>query len=95
LDNLGIAGRNFAEQNEALVNEMTRKFLDYAKSARLEAADPRIADQRQAEPDAESIEIHMTGDGFPIIPKLVMEKDLKKSEWETLLRAFLTQHYCE
>ena len=95
MDNLGIAGRNFSEQNEALVTEMTRKFLDYTKSARLEAADPQIADQRRADPEADRIEIQMTNDGFPIIPKLVMERDLKKSEWETLLRAFLTQHYCE
>jgi hypothetical protein len=49
LDNLGISGHNFADQNEALVIEMTKKFLDYAKSAWLEAADPQIADQRQAE----------------------------------------------
>jgi hypothetical protein len=95
LENLGIAGRNFAEQNEALVIEMSRKFLDYVKSARLEAADPQIADQRQAEPEPERLEIRMTNDGFPIIPKVVMEKDLKKSEWEALLRGFLTQHYCE
>jgi hypothetical protein len=95
LDNLGIAGRNFAEKNEALVIEMTRKFLDYAKSAQLEAADTQIADQRQAEPEAEPMEIRMTNDGFPIIPKVVMERDLKKNEWETLLRAFLSQHYCE
>jgi hypothetical protein len=95
LDNLGIAGRNFAEQNEDLIIQMTRKFLDYAKSARLEAADPQVADRRQTEPEAEPVEIHMTNDGFPIIPKLVMESDLKKSEWETLLRAFLTQHYCK
>jgi len=93
LHNLGIHGHNFAEQNEALVIEMTRKFLSYAKSARLEATDPVIADRRHAEPDV--IEIRMTRDGFPIIPKLVMEKELRKGEWEKLLRAFLTQHYCE
>lgn len=95
MDNLGIAGRNFAEQNEDLVIQMTRKFLDYTKSARIEATDQRTADRRQTEPEPESVEIHMTNDGFPIIPKLVMERDLKKGEWETLLRAFLTQHYCE
>lgn len=95
MENLGIAGHNFAEQNEALVIEMTRKFLDYVKSARLEAADPQIADQRQARPGPEPLEIRMTNDGFPIIPKVVMERDLKKSEWEALLRGFLTQHYCE
>jgi hypothetical protein len=93
LHDLGIHGRNFAEQNEELVIEMTRKFLAYSKSARLEAADPKIADQRHAEPAI--TEIRMTRDGFPIIPKLVMEKELRKGEWERLLRAFLTQHYCE
>lgn len=92
LHNTGVSGRNFSEQNEALVIEMTRKFLDYAKSTRLEAKDPEIADRRYAESDL--IEIRMTTDGFPIIPKTVMEKELKKGEWEKLLRAFLTQHYC-
>jgi hypothetical protein len=93
LHNLRIAGRNFSEQHEPLVVEMTWKFLEYAKGARLEAADPDIADRRHAE--SEPIEIRMGSDGFPIIPKLVMEKELKKSEWETLLRMYLTQHYCE
>jgi hypothetical protein len=93
LHNLGISGRNFSEQHVGLVTDMTRKFLDYAKSARLEAADPDILDQRLAEP--EQLEIRLTTLGFPIIPKLVMEKQLKKSEWESLLRSFLTQHYCE
>jgi hypothetical protein len=93
LHNLGISGSNFSEKNEALVIEMTRKFLDYAKSARLEAADPESSDRRHA--DSERIEIRMTSHGFPIIPKLVMEKELKKTEWEKLLRAFLTQHYCK
>ena len=72
---------------------MTQKFLDYVKSARLEAADSEMADGKQAESDA--VEIRMTTRGFPIIPDIVMEKELKKAEWEKLLRAFLTQHYCE
>jgi len=72
---------------------MTRKFLDYAKSARMEAEHPDLADRRHAE--SEHIEIRMTAAGFPVIPKLVMEKELKKTEWEKLLRAFLSQHYCE
>ena len=59
---------------------MTRKFLDYVKTARLEATDAANADSRPAE--SERIEIRITPDGYPIIPKLVMEKDLKKAEWE-------------
>ena len=93
MHNVGIHGRNFSQQNEALVTEMTRKFLDYAKSARLEAHDGDNADRRTA--GSENIEIRMTSEGFPIIPELVMDKELKKAEWEKLLRAFLTQHYCK
>jgi len=93
LHNLGISGRDFVEQNEAPVIEMTHKFLDYVKTARLEATDAANANLRPAE--SERLEIRMTPDGYLIIPKLVMEKELKKAEWEKLLRAFLTQHYCK
>jgi len=81
------------EQNETLVIEMTCKILDYVKTARLEATDAANANPRDA--DSEWIEIQMTTDGYPIIPKVVMEKELKKDEWERLLQAFLTQHYCK
>ena len=80
MDNLGIASHNFAEQNKDLVIQMTRQFLDYAKSACLEAADMQGAEWRQTEPEAEPLEIHTTNDGFPIIPKFVMDRNLKKSE---------------
>lgn len=93
LHNLGIAGQDFIQRNEPVVVEMTRKFLDYVKSARLEATDSENTIRRDTE--SERIEIRMTADGYPIIPKLVMEKELKKAEWEKLLRAFLTQHYCK
>jgi len=72
---------------------MTRKFLDYIKTARLEATDTTNANPRDA--DSKRFEIQMTTDGYPIIPKLVMEKELKKAEWERLLWAFLTQYYCK
>jgi len=72
---------------------MTRKFLDYTKSARLEAADPEVADRRHA--DTEPIDIRMTPNGFPIIPNIVMTNELKKGEWEKMLRMYLAQHYCE
>jgi len=93
LHNLRIPGRDFVDQNEALVIDMTRKFLDYVKTARLKATDAANANPREA--NSERIEIRMTPDGYPIIPKVVMEKELKKGEWERLLRAFLTQHYCK
>ena len=83
LHNLRISGRDFVEQNEALVIDMTRKFLDYIKTARLEATDTTNANPRDA--DSKQIEIQMTTDGYSIIPKLVMEKELKKAEWERLL----------
>ena len=72
---------------------MTRKFLDYVKSTRVEAMNSEIANRTNA--DSEQVAIRMTTDGYPIIPKLVMDKELKKTEWEKLLRAYLVQHYCE
>ena len=81
------------EQNEPLVIEMTRKFLDYVKTARLEATDAANANPRDA--DSERIDIRMTTDGYLILPKVVMEQELKKGEWERLIQAFLTQHYCK
>ena len=93
LHNLGIFGSDFVDQNQALMKEITRKFLDYVKTAQLKATEAANANSRAAE--SERIEIRITPDGYLIIPKLVMEKDLKKAEWEKLLRAFLTQHYCK
>ncbi len=49
LHNLGISGCNFVEQNKAPVIEMTRKFLDYVKTAQLEATDTVNANPRSAE----------------------------------------------
>lgn len=69
---------------------MTRKYLEYVKSVRVEAEN---AEKRGAESD--TIEIRMTSRGYPIIPQIVMERDLRKAEWEKLLRAFLAQHYCK
>ena len=90
LENLGIYGKGFVEQNEALVVQMTRKYLEYVKSIRVGIDN---AENRGAESD--SINIRMTSRGYPIIPKIVMERELKKAKWETILRAFLAQHYCK
>lgn len=47
------------------------------------------------EADPEPTDIRMTSDGFPILPKLVMDRVLNKSESEKLFRPYLMQHYCE
>ena len=73
------------------MKEMTRKFLEYVKSARLQAAES----ENTINAESEELEMRMTPDGHPIIPKMVMEKDLKKAEWKKLLQAYLSQHYCE
>jgi hypothetical protein len=62
---------------------MTWKFLEYVKSARLEAAESGNTNTRNAE--SEAIEIRITPDGHPIIPNVVMKGDLRKAEWEKLL----------
>ena len=93
LHNLDGHGREFAEKNEGIVVEMTRKFLEYVKSARVEAEDAQ--NDIRTRTDSEKLEIRMTPDGFPILTEGVMDKELKKVEWETLLRKYLSQHYCE
>ena len=40
-------------------------------------------------------EIKMTPEGYPIIPPVVMDRHLSKKLSEDILRAYLTQHYCE
>jgi hypothetical protein len=90
--NLGIPGKSFVRQNEKIVVEMTCKFLDYFKLARLEAAE---SENTNTNAESMEVEIQMTDDGYLIIPKVVMERDLRKAEWEKLLWAFLVQHYCE
>jgi hypothetical protein len=60
LHNLAIHGNDFVKQNEGVVIEMQHKFLEYVKSARLQAA--QLEDVLNA--DSEEIEIRMTPDGF-------------------------------
>jgi hypothetical protein len=92
LHNFGIHGQDFIQQHKDIVSGTTRKFLDYVKSARVDTANLEAA-RSNAEPD--QIDICITRDGYPIIPSLVMDKVLRKTDWEKLLRIFLTQHYCE
>jgi hypothetical protein len=93
---LGIHGNDFVKQNEGIVVEMTRKFLEYVKSAQLQAADSENTMNAESEnAESEDLEMQMTPDGHPIIPKMVMEKDLRKAKWEKLLQAYLSQHYCD
>lgn len=70
---------------------MQRKFLEYVKSARVQA----VQSENTIDAESEDVAIRMTADGHPIIPKVVMEKELRKADWERLLRAYLGQHYCE
>jgi hypothetical protein len=93
LHNLGIHGNDFVKQNEEIVIEMTCKFLEYVKSAWVQAAESDSDNTRN--PESEDIKIRMTPNGHPIIPRLVMEKELRKAEWEKLLWAYLSQNYCE
>lgn len=76
-----------------MVREVQRKFLDHIKSAQLMAAGSEDATQNEGDP--EPTDIRITSDGFPILPKLVRDRILNKSESEKLLRSYLTHHYCE
>ena len=102
---MGLQGRTFAEKYASQVSGMERSFLEFMKSSRQRANvnNGQAAQQDASDSDnhAESVcaaelkEIKMTARGYPIIPKIVMEKTLSKRESEDLLRAYLSQHYCE
>jgi hypothetical protein len=89
---------------------MTRAFLDYMKSLRLQApeainpvpvqnnnlgTEPNPEPEADAEPDRESSwDIKLTDQGYPILPNTIMEKEPSKAVCERLMRAYITQHYC-
>jgi len=42
-----------------------------------------------------NMSVKMTAGGYPVLPKSLEENVLSKKDCETLLRAYLTQHYCK
>lgn len=100
---MGLTGKPFTVKHKDRVTEMTRTFLDYMKSLRLQAPEAinpvPIQNHLEAEPNAEpdrgrSFDISLTPQGYPILPTPIMEKELSKATCERLMRAYLTQHYC-
>jgi hypothetical protein len=51
-----------------------------------------MAGTKIAEAPAKTIEVKITENGFPKLP-IEVKGDLKKKEWEKLLRPFLSHHY--
>lgn len=90
---MGIYGQDFQENHEGVAVETCRKFMDYVKACRLEAKDQDNENRNVA--DADRIDVRITSSGFPIIPKVVLDKNLKKSQLETIFRGFMSQHYCK
>jgi hypothetical protein len=94
LRNMGLTGRKFIEKHKDQVLEMKRTLLEYMKATRLEAADhPDQANQADAAFEATQVRINEKG--YPVIPDQVMERQLPKSECETMMRAYMNRHYCE
>jgi hypothetical protein len=88
---------------------MTRAFLDYMKSLRLqapEAINPVTTtnnNNASADSDAESdtttketsMDIKTTAQGYSILPSAIRKTDLSKAVCESLMRAYIAQHYCK
>jgi hypothetical protein len=94
---MGLQGRQFTEQYEDQVTEMKRIFLDFMKSKRVKAQ-AGAGTGADMEPEADVVDqrkIGMTEDGFPILPKDFLERDISKKECEAVLRDYLSQHYCK
>lgn len=96
---MNMQGRRFTEKYENQVTEMKRAFLDFMKSKRIQ-----IEEMANPENDSgsgpgrvkenPSLTITLTASGYPILPEAV-NNNLSKAECETLLRGFLSQHYCQ
>ena len=94
LENMGKGGKQFTQKNEVQVIEMKRLFLDYMKSLRHKAAEPEHDSAVLDGPEHVNLEIKITALGYPVLPIIIMEKELSKLECEKLLRIYLSQHYC-
>ena len=106
LKNLGLNGRSFADKYSDQVAEMQRSMLEFVKSNSKRSNDGvdilnhanAGSDHDAAGPGADIIlekHVKMTANGFPLIPKTVMENTLNKRDTEDILRAYLNQHYCK
>jgi hypothetical protein len=88
----------FMKSARQKVNENTNMYgpeSDEGAGAAFDAdADAAAATALQAESATNAYEIKMTADGFPLLPKAVVDSALSKKECEAMLRAYLTQHYC-
>jgi len=93
---MGSRGQSFSDRHDDLVMEMKRKLMDFVKSlqARREMAalgnPTEIGNHELARP-----EVRMTERGYPILPHEASSAGGNKRQLEHMMRAFLTQHYCE
>ena len=108
LANVGLTGKRFTVKHKDQVIQMTRAFLDYMKSLRLQAPEainpvPITNNNDDAGSKAgsddttkdTSLDIKMTAQGYPILPISIMDTELSKSVCESLMRAYVAQHYCK
>ena len=95
---MGVSGQSFTSKHDDEVSDIMRLMLDFMKAARLRLHCGNLEnDNAESESDRETdmSEVKMTTDGFPLLPKMVVEQELNKVVSERILRAFLSQHYCE
>ena len=96
--NMGLSGQSFMSKHDDEVSDIMRLLLDFMKDARLRVqrgTEENENIEAESEPEQETVEVKMTPDGFPLLPKDVVEQELNKADSERILRAFLSQHYCE
>ena len=94
LRNMGLTGRKFIDKHKDQVLEMKRTFLEYMKATRLESAERDV----QADAELQHIrrtKLQMNHDGYPIIPKEVMERQISKVECQEIIREYMNRHYCK
>ena len=96
--NMAVSGPSFMSKHNDEVSNIMRLLLDFMKDAWLcvqRCREENENTESESDRDIDLCEVKMTTDGYPLPPKSVVEQELNKAVSERILRAFLSQHYCE
>ena len=98
---MGVSGRTFVAKHNDEVTDMMRLLLDFMKAARLRRGQNNMEDVENRDAgsgaplDCNDSDVKITIEGYPILPKVIAEKELNKIVSERILREYLSRHYCE
>lgn len=95
--------RTFEETHEDMVKGLTRSLVHYVKSlqqnteldlAQTGTGQPTESGTGQAT-SRSALDLGTDTNGFPLLPAEACEGNLTKRQLETVMRTYISQHYCE